>query len=453
MKKPLMNAPTTTPTCNTVYALSSAAGKAALAVVRISGPHCAAVWQQFTHTALPTPRTAVVRWLHHPHSTQRLDQALCLYFKAPHSFTGEDLLEWHVHGSEAVVQALLNALALLPNVTPAAPGEFTRRAVHNNKLNLLQGEALGDILDATCETQLHAALHDYSGGALPQLQHIRDGLLDAAALCAAILDFNDQDLPPQLEHDLRHNIATLQQTIAQHITGASAREKLRRGYSVAVIGAPNAGKSSLLNALTGRDMAIVSPIAGTTRDVVEAHFSLNGLPFVLADTAGLRDTNTDSIEAEGMRRATQRALQADVVVWLYDATAPCPDLSLTLTAPVLKVANKIDLCAGFTPPPQVLAVSAQHGTGLDTLRQALCTAVAHTSSFSAGLMLNNRHLTHLRAAHDALALFLARPTPDPMPECGVVELQNALRALDLLLGYHDIEQVLDRVFAGFCIGK
>ena len=430
-----------------IYALSTAPGRAGVAVVRVSGPEAPEALRALTGLPLPAPRTATLRTLRRAGDRAMIDRALCLYFPAPHSFTGEHVVEFQIHGSPAAVRRLLDALSET-GLQPAAPGDFTRRAVLNGRMDLLQAEALGDVLHAESEAQLTAALEDYTGGLPAAVRTLREALYDLSALCEACLDFSDQEIGDDLP--IRAEAEAIRARLQAMIEGAARRERLRSGYTVAIVGAPNVGKSSLLNALLERDAAIVSERAGTTRDAIEQLWSLHGRPTLLIDTAGLRETD-DPIEAEGIRRARAKAEAADAVLWLADGSAPDSEL-VSVRPGTLQVYTKCDR-SDFRAPPGAVCISARTGAGLEILRRELLQILENAAGAGGLTMLNNRHLSHLRAASRYVTAFCERPAPDPLPECGAEDLRLALRELDGLLGRHDIEHVLDRVFAGFCIGK
>ncbi|WP_419898444.1 tRNA uridine-5-carboxymethylaminomethyl(34) synthesis GTPase MnmE [Roseomonas sp. USHLN139] len=435
---------------HTIFALASGAGRAAIAVIRLSGPDTGAILQRLAGR-LPAPRQASLRRLRQPDSDEVLDEALVLWFPAPRSYTGEDAAELHLHGGRAVVDGVGAALIAL-GARPAEPGEFTRRAFLNNRLDLTAAEGIADLIDAETAAQRRQALRQAGGALARRYAGWADRLTRLLAHQEAAIEFAEDGLPNSLEAEVRAGSAALAAEIAGHLADGQRGERLREGLWAAIIGAPNAGKSSLLNALAGREAAIVSARAGTTRDVVEVRLDLGGVPVLLADTAGLRETE-DEIEAEGVRRARRRAEEADLVIAVFAADAPPDATTLGLLAPgTLVVANKTDLApAPATIGGEVpLPVSAATGQGLPALQEALAAAAAQRAWLSEEAVLTRpRH----RAALAEAAAWLEEAGRAPLPEIAAEALRAGLRALGRLTGRIGVEQVLDVVFGDFCIGK
>jgi tRNA modification GTPase len=442
---------------DTIFALSSGRGRAGVAVVRVSGPQARDCLKALAGS-VPPPRQAVLRALADPGTGETLDKALVLFFEAPASFTGEDVAEFHVHGGPSVTEGVGAALAALPGLRPAEAGDFARRAFENGKLDLTEVEGLADLIDAETRAQRLQALRQ-SGGALRALyEGWREKLIDALALVEAALDFSDEaDVPVAVEKHARPVVEGLAAEIAAHLDDARAGERLRQGFTVVLAGAPNAGKSSLLNALAARDVAIVSEQPGTTRDVLEVHLDLQGLPVTILDTAGIRAAE-GAIEEEGIRRALARAETADLVIWLVDAGDPHwqpPSDVKAGSAPVLTVLNKIDLAEPV--PPEAMAgdvtrISAKTGVGLEALTALLGKRVsAGLEASEAPVITRARHRRELEMAREALDAFLAGDAS--ALELRAEELRTAAHALGRITGRVDVEDVLDRIFAGFCIGK
>ncbi len=419
-------------------------------MVRVSGPAAEAALAALLGGRLPAPRRAALRTLRH--GGEALDRALVLRFPAPASYTGEDVVELHLHGGPAVIAAVGEALVAL-GCRPAEPGEFTRRAFLHGKLDLTEAEGIADLIAAETEAQRRQALRQAEGG-LARLQ--AGWARRLAALLArqeAFIEFEEEDLPGDLDARVAAEAAALRGEMLAQLGEAPRGEALRAGLSVAILGAPNAGKSSLLNALAGRNAAIVSPVPGTTRDVVEARVVLAGVPVALLDTAGLRET-ADAVEAEGVRRALARAEEATLRLLVFAADAPEPDagtLALAGDGAVL-VANKLD--AAPVPPALAargaLGVSGRTGEGLDALRARLDREVAARAGLSANAGLTRpRH----RAAIAEAAGWLARLPDAPLPELRAETLRSALAALGRLAGRVGVEDILDLVFSEFCIGK
>ena len=443
-------------TDETIFALSSGHGRAAIAVIRVSGPAAGAALARLGAAPLPAPRAAALRRFREPESGEPIDTGLALWFPAPDSATGEDVAEFHVHGGRAVVAALADALAGVPGLRPAEPGEFTRRAFEAGRLDLTEAEGIADLVAAGTEAQRRQALRQMEGGLHRLYEGWRGRLLDAMAHIEATLDFSDQDLPKDLIESVGPRLAALETEIAAHLDDARRGERLRAGFSIAIVGAPNAGKSSLLNCLAGRDAAIVSARAGTTRDVIEAHLDLAGWPVTLADTAGLRDC-ADALESEGVRRAMARAESADLTLVVLDG-APWPAVepkSLALAdATALLVLNKIDLLPE-APPATIdgrgmLAVSCLTGAGIDAMIETLAAEIQRHYPMAAEPALTRaRHRRAITACRAALARAGAGPADERLAE----ELRLAARELGRITGRVDVEEMLGVVFRDFCIGK
>ncbi len=430
---------------DTIFARATGAGRAAVAVLRVSGPRAGEVLRALAGGP-PAPRVASLRRLRNA-GGEALDQALVLWFPGPASYTGEDSAELHLHGGPAVVAAVAEAL-VAAGARPAEAGEFTRRAFLNGRLDLTEAEGIADLIEAETEAQRRQALRQ-AGGALSRL--VAGWSARLARLLArqeAFIEFEDEDLPAGLDDAVATKAAALRAEMAAHLAEAPRGERLRDGLMVAIIGAPNAGKSSLLNALVGREAAIVSARAGTTRDVVEARLTLAGVPVTLADTAGLREA-VDEIEAEGVRRARRRAEEADLVLAVFAADqAPDAETLAAMPADALVVVNKADLA---TPSlAGALAISALTGEGLDTLRTRLEAAAAALAGLGEQATLTRPR--HVAAVRDALG-WLDELAAAPVPELRAEALRAALRALGRLTGQVGVEAILDLVFSEFCIGK
>lgn len=442
---------------STIFALSSASGKAGVAVIRISGPAAASVLD-FMAPPRPRPRVAVGRRIRHSRTAEPIDRALVLWFPAPKSFTGEDVVELHIHGGRAVIAATLDALVHVPGCRMAEPGEFARRAFESGKIDLAEAEGLADLIDAETESQRRQALRQ-AGGALSGLyEGWRCSLIDATALVEAAIDFSDEaDVGDTTLSEARGQVQDLATAIRRHLDDGHRGEILRTGFRVALTGPPNVGKSSLLNALARRDAAIVSAEAGTTRDVVEVRLDLEGLPVIVSDTAGIRPTEAP-VEREGIRRSIATARDADLVIWLMDAHAPEPRLPpelKPLADRTLEVLNKADLLPGGFPamlPDDLVAISARTGQGIDDLSRRLAAlARARIGASEEPVITQARHRRHLEDAAAALDDFLAAPAHQI--ELRADDLRRAAAAIGRITGRIDVEDVLDQVFARFCIGK
>ncbi len=436
---------------DTIFALSSGRLPAAIAVVRVSGPQAGTALTALGGK-LPEPRKAVFRRLRQPETKAILDEALVLWFPGPNTETGEDMAELHLHGGRAVVAAVQAELSKLPGFRPAEAGEFTRRAFQNGKLDLTAVEGLADLVFAETEAQRAQAMRQLSGALGGRAAAWRQRLIAALALVEARIDFSDEaDVPEDLVSPARHAARELIEEIEKTLRDEHRGERLREGLIVAIAGPPNAGKSSLLNRLARREAAIVSPHAGTTRDVIEVHLDLGGYPVTLLDTAGIRESD-DPVEQEGVRRAQARADAADLVLWVVDVSdraGGTPDAK-NESKPKWIVRNKIDLVPANPAAAQSYDISAQSGQGMDALVTALAAFAG--DAFSAGesaIVTRERHRAALQQTVEALQHALKADQEELIAE----ELRLAARALGRLTGRVDVEDVLEVIFRDFCIGK
>jgi len=433
---------------DTIFALASGAGLGAIAVIRVSGPDADASLLALCG-ALPAPRRASLRKIRHPQSGLLLDEALVLRFPGPASFTGEDGFELHIHGGRAVTAGVLSALGDCVGLRPAEAGEFARRAFLNGKLDLTEAEGLADLIEANTSAQRDQALA-LSGGLLrAQAQAWRSAILTLQAQVEADIDFSDEgDVPVDVAAGLVDQIAVLAEAMSAALADGRRGEILRRGFTVVLAGAPNAGKSSLMNALVRRDVAIVSAIPGTTRDLIEVSLDLDGLPVTLVDTAGIREA-ADEIELEGVRRTRARAAEADLVLWLMAPDHPAPPAALPET-PLVYIHSKSDLGPIESGPERTLSLSARTGAGIEALL-GLISERAHASLRPQEPVLMS-HERHRVAARSAIAS-LGRIRPGIAIEVAAEELRLAARALASIIGLVGPEDVLGEIFSRFCIGK
>lgn len=437
---------------DTIYACSSGVGQAAVAVIRISGPGVSCCIDALKLGPL-APRHAYLRKIRHPLSGEAIDDALAIFFPGPKSFTGEDSLELQTHGSRAVIAALFAALKALPNFRPAQPGEFSRRALINGKLDLLQLEALGDLINAETEAQRRLAMAQSEGELKKFCDAIREELLTVLMRIEGELDFSDEisendSLLDQIEKALA-TIAAELDSIGDH---AQNCERIRDGLTVLISGPPNAGKSSLLNALARREVAIVSDIAGTTRDLIEVRLDLDGFPIHLIDSAGIRDS-ADLIEQEGVKRALKAAEKCDLTLWLAPADQDLDSHQLqNVSRETLLVRTKLDR---LEAPPVVVEgeifLSVKTGENLDRLIAMLKDKAETLMSVEGSLFVANQRQQHAIAAARQ-ALVLARSNDLPL-EIIAEEIKIACRHLEILIGKIGVEDVLDQLFSRFCIGK
>ncbi|MEX2642185.1 MAG: tRNA uridine-5-carboxymethylaminomethyl(34) synthesis GTPase MnmE [Acetobacterales bacterium] len=442
-------------TRQTIFALASGHGRSGVAVVRVSGPEA----QRAARTLcgrLPEPRRLAVRRLRVPATGEALDEAMVVCFPGPGSFTGEDVVEFHLHGGRAVVEGVLEALGDLPDLRPALAGEFTRRAFDNGRLDLTEVEALADLVGAETSAQRRQALRQMSGALGRLYEGWTDALGRVLAHLEAAIDFPDEELPDALVTEAAREIKRLEKQIQQHMDSSVGGPRVRDGVSVAIVGAPNVGKSSLLNRIAMRDVAIVAETAGTTRDVLECHLDLGGYAVVIADLAGLRETD-DPVEREGVRRALRRATEAELKLVVFDATAwPRLDASILRHTgeDSLVVLNKADR-ADLDMAPEIAGragwlVSATTGEGVDGLLDALAARIRALCDVpEAAPLTRARHRDALHETCGALARAGAAGQVDLMAE----DVRLAVRALGRITGRVDVDDVLDRVFREFCIGK
>ncbi len=484
---------------DTIFAVASGAGRAAIAVMRISGPDSAELLRALGGR-LPAPRHASIRRLRDA-TGEVLDHALVLWLPGPASYTGEDSAELHLHGGRAVIEGVADAL-VARGARPAEPGEFTRRAFLNGRMDLVEAEAVGDLVEAETSAQRAQALRQLDGALGGIYRDWAERLRVLLAQQEALIDFPDEDLPPETEAVALAELAALAREFGAHLDDGRRGERLREGLVFAVTGPPNVGKSSLVNALAEREVAIVSATPGTTRDVLEARVVLGGVPVTLVDTAGLREAQ-DAIEAEGVRRARARAATADLVIVVGEAglieqirrfppppaglgheadrgwgegsrgrqlgcdpgTAPSPQpwsasrpkpargggavvSAPALPIPTIQIINKIDL--GGTVPPDAIGISVHTGAGMDTIRARLAAeARALTNTAGPPPLTRARH----RAALQTSAACLARATDADLPELRAEDLRLALRTLGRITGQIGVEDLLDTIFRHFCIGK
>ena len=433
---------------DTIFAPATAAGKAGVAIIRLSGPSAGAALAALGAPDLVARRATYVRF-RDPSTGEAIDAGLALWFPAPASFTGEDVAELQLHGSQAVTEATMRALSRLPNCRMAQPGEFTRRAFHNGKLDLTAVEGLADLVAAATEAQRKQALRQLDGELGRLYESWRAALMRALAHVEAAIDFPDEDLPADTGGEVATAVARTLEALEAHLRDGGRGERIREGIAVAIVGPPNAGKSTLLNALAQRDVAITSAIAGTTRDVLEVHLDLGGYPLIVADTAGLRSSD-NPIEAEGIRRALRRAEAADLRIAIYDIGKPEERRAIEglCGQGTIVVANKADLLAAPCARDAIV-LSVQTGRGMGELLERLRAEVAARYG---GASAGPTRLRHRRAL-DECAECLRRFDPAAPPELAAEDLRLAVRSLGRITGRVGVEDMLDIVFREFCIGK
>lgn len=427
---------------DTIFALATAQGKAGVSIVRISGPDAESALFALTTMAVPIGRPCV-RSLVGKDGTH-IDEAMVLRFSKPHSFTGENVVELHVHGSIAVVQAVLRELNSMLNLRHADAGEFTRRALENNRLDISKVEGLADLIDSETEAQRLQALRVLSGELGKLTSHWRGKLIRAASLIEATIDFADEEVPVDVSGEVIDIISEIRDSITREINGSIIAERVRSGFEVAIVGAPNLGKSTLLNALAGREAAITSEVAGTTRDVIEVRMDLGGVPVTLLDTAGIRETN-DVVEGIGVSRALDRAAAADAIVYLYDDVYQLAAFEGDAT--VIRLRAKDD-DGDYSD-----GISGHTGNGTEGLVQLLTQRFGEMTK-DVGIATRERHRVAMQNAlvHLLNAESIVQQGPD-MYDIGAEELRMSCRVLDTLIGRVDVDSLLDEIFSSFCIGK
>ena len=426
---------------DTIFALATAPGKSGVAVIRVSGPRAFDACREFGFDAPELRKTVLRRLVHETRGF--LDEALVLTFGEGASFTGEPVVEFHVHGSIAIINAVLDCLRLLPGYRPAQAGEFTRRALNNGQLDLTQVEALADLIEAETEMQRKQALNGFTGRLREQSETWRRDLIHALSLLEATIDFVDEEVPVDVFPDVERLLSSVIQTIEHEINGFGVAERIRTGFEVAIVGPPNAGKSTLLNALAGRDAAITSEVAGTTRDVIEVRMDLGSLPVTFLDTAGLRESS-DVVETIGIERAIARARSADLRVFLQ---GDGDFLVLEPQEQDIIVAGKADLRLDGQ------GVSGLTGAGIQNLIDQVRTYLLANAT-SAGLVSHERQKAVLDEGCSLLKKSLSFVLAGPgQYDLATEELRSAIFALERLVGRVDVEDVLDKVFSSFCIGK
>lgn len=447
---------------DTIYALSSGQGRAGIAVIRISGDQTQTLLCKLCKK-LPEPRRACLASIRHPQLGDILDQALVLWFPGPNSFTGEDVAELHIHGGTAVISAVMEGISSLEKMRMADAGEFTRRAFYNNKFDLTGIEAISDLVAAETQGQRKQALRQMQGGLCDVLDNWRSQLIHILAYVEAGIDFSDEeDVPDDVNQHMFDNILALRNQIMGHLDDGKSGERLRSGLQVVIAGPPNAGKSSLMNAMAKRDVAIVSEQAGTTRDIIDVHLDLDGLPVTVSDTAGLRVV-AGQIEEEGIRRARQKIADVDVVLWVTDGTIPeeAHDFDIDSDQSLIRLRNKCDIDSGRagrygsgdkTDDNNVLHISAKTGFGLDLVMNSIAEIAQNLqSSGEYAVITRARHREALMRVVEFLGRILDHR--NQADELIAENLRISTRELGRVTGRVDVEDLLDVIFNDFCVGK
>lgn len=443
----------------TIYALSTVYGKSGVAVIRISGSDALNTIRQMTDLSLSNvkPRYAHFVSLKDIVSRETIDKCLLLYFPAPNSFTGEDVIELQTHGSKAVIAAVIRNLSSLENYRMAEPGEFSKRAFYNGKMDLTEAEGLADLIDAETSEQQKYAMRQMEGGLKNLYDGWREELIKILAHLEAYIDFPDEDLPSDVINNMSDSVFKLKNAVFKHLNGDSVGERLREGFRVVIVGPPNAGKSSLLNALVNREAAIVSDIAGTTRDAVDIHLDLNGYPVMFTDTAGLRETN-EEIEKKGIDIALEKIKEADLVVCLFDASKDSVQLfdnvENLFKNNVLFVANKSDKLTNeqclSLKDNNCIVISAKQKQDVDALLNAIADKIKQRFTSNSNLLITRSR--YREALNDVLENLQAFGF-DKEIELTAEDIRLAARALGKITGRIEVDDILDKIFGDFCIGK
>lgn len=443
----------------TIYALSTVYGKSGVAIIRISGDQAAEVVERMTNLNLAKlkSRYAYFTDLKDIASRETLDKCLLLYFKAPHSFTGEDIVELQVHGSKAVITAVMTNLSSLNDFRLAEPGEFSKRAFYNGKMDLTQAEGLADLIDSETLEQQKYAMRQMEGNLKNLYDSWRSDLLKILAHLEAFIDFPDEDIPEEVIYSMNNSVFKLKNSILEHLNGDSIGERLREGFRVVIVGPPNAGKSSLLNAIVKREAVIVSDIAGTTRDAIDIHLDLNGYPVMLTDTAGLREAE-EEIEQKGIAIAYSKIKSADLVICLFDASKDnvqiFDNLEKSFKNKMLLVANKSDnltneQCSMLQNQGCVI-ISAKHNQGINILLDNISQQISELFTSNSNLLITRRRYREaLQETVQNLNMFGF----DKEIELTAEDIRLSARELGKITGRIEINEILDKIFGDFCIGK
>ena len=442
----------------TIYALSTGPGISGIAVVRVSGKEAAEVVKQLTGDDLPVPRVATLKKINYINTNNLIDEGVVIWFPGPNSYTGEDLAEFHVHGSRAVVSALHSSISGIKNCRLAEPGEFTKLAFQNGKINLLKAEGIADLVSAETEIQRKQAVEIMNGKSSDKFTSWREKLLKILSHIEAKIDFPDEDLPKDILDEIQKTSNQVSKEIEKVLDDQKVGERIREGFKIAIVGPTNAGKSSLLNYLSKRDVAIVSEIAGTTRDVIETHLNLDGYPVVVSDTAGIRESKNE-IEKKGIKLALNRAEDADLKLIIVDAKSVdfTSVLKELIDENAILVVNKSDLIAGNInnelKKHDHILVSIKNNLNLDKLILKIKKKLENKFiSYGDILITRERHRQHLEQCISHLKNFKNKNGSEDYDKAAE-DLRLATRHLGMIVGKVDVEEILGSIFNDFCIGK
>ena len=443
----------------TIYALSTVYGKSGVAVIRVSGAKAKEAVAKLTNVKVKglKPRYAYFTDIKDIVSRETLDKCLLLYFKSPHSFTGEDIVEFQTHGSKAVIASVLENLSKIPDFRMAEPGEFSRRAFHNGKMDLTEAEGLADLIDSETSEQQKYAMRQMEGGLKNLYDGWREELIKIMAYLEAYIDFPDEDIPQELVDKLLNDVFKLKTAISEHLNTDSIGERLREGFRVVIVGPPNAGKSSLLNTVVNREAAIVSSIAGTTRDAVDVHLDIKGYPVMFTDTAGIREVE-EEIEKQGIEIAFRKIADADLVLCLFDASKDSvqifDNIKNSFKNKVIYVANKSDnltfeQCSNLKKQGCVV-ISAKHKQGIADLMEVIYQQIKERFTANSNLLITRqRYREALTETLDNLERF----SFDKEIELSAEDIRLAARGLGKITGRIEVDDILNKIFGSFCIGK
>ena len=442
----------------TVYALSSGPGISGIAVIRVSGSKTEEIILSLTNGSLPKTKEATLKKIINPKNGELIDEGLVIFFKRPNSYTGEDMAEFHVHGSKAVVQEVLTVLEGFDDCRLAEPGEFTKIAFQNNKINLLKAESIGDLIAAETELQRKQALRIMSGDSSKKFNFWREELINILADIEAKIDFPEEDIPENLSQNIKNRCEKIKNEIQVTLDDNKTGEIIREGFKIAIVGPPNVGKSSLLNYLSKREAAIVSEKAGTTRDVIECHLDLEGIPVIISDTAGIRDSS-DEIETKGVNLAINKAEEADLIIILLDPKKLDFKgfFNEKLHDKSILAINKSDLLIEtinnkeFKIEPHIISI--KDNKNLDKLIEAVKLKLNKQFLKTNNVLITrSRHRLHLKECHKHLKVFLEKKNNQEF-DLAAEDLRLSIRHLGTIVGKVDVEEILGSIFNNFCIGK
>ena len=442
----------------TIFALSSGSGISGIATIRVSGKLAKKVVEQLTNSQIPEPRVATLKKINNINTNELIDEGIIIWFPGPKSYTGEDMAEFHVHGSLAVVQAIQNSISEIEGCRIAEPGEFTKIAFQNNKINLLKAESIADLISSETEIQRRQAVKIMTGKSAERFNFWRDGLVKVLANVEAKIDFPDEDLPEDILKNIKTNVNEIKNEIKKTLNDQKVGERIREGFKIAIVGPPNAGKSSLLNYLSNKEAAIVSEIAGTTRDVIEVHLNINGLPVIVSDTAGIRNSKNE-IEKKGIKLALQKAEDADLNIVIIEPksgyfTGFLKDL---LNSKSILVINKSDLGVDSIVPEfkryAPIYISIKNEKNLNLLISEIKNRLKNQfHNFENILITRERHRYNLEQCVEHLENFEEKNNSEEFDKASE-DLRLAIRNLGKITGKVDVEEILGTIFRDFCIGK